>query len=199
MTDDLRELAAERAALDLIAGRLAEAKKANAKRMQAALDAADKANGQDRVTAALPDGTEIATITLRKGAVGPVVTDAAEFAVWVRDTLGAEFVETRIVREVRAWKVAELLAQMDALGLGAAPVGQPLRAAQWANPETGEITDVPGVRIKPTSARTHARTWKKGGEARLLEAYQSGELDADLRRALAPAAAADDATDGGAA
>lgn len=189
MSDDLRELAAERAALDLIGERLAEAKKANAKRMQAALDAADKASGQDRVTATLPDGTDVATISLRKGAVGPVVTDANEFAVWVRDTLGAEFVETRIVRVVREWKAVEVLAAMAALELSAARPGEPLRSAQWADPTTGEIVDVPGVHIKPTSARTHARTWKKDGKARLLAAYLSGELDGDLRRALAPAPA----------
>lgn len=188
MSDDLRELAAERAALDLIGERLAEAKKTNAKRMQAALDAADKASGQERVSAALPSGEEIATISLRKGTWGPVVTDPEAFALWVRDTIGGEFVDTRIVREVRPWKAAELVAAMATLELSVAPVGQPLRAAQWADPTTGEIVDVPGVHIKPTSARTHARTWKAGGKARLVAAYLSGELDGVVRAALAPAA-----------
>lgn len=197
MSTDLKELAAERAALDLIAERVMEAKKDVARRMQAALDAADKDHGQDRVTASLPDGTDVATITLRKGAVGPVVTDAEAFAVWVRDTFGAEAVATRIVREVRPWKAAEVLAAMDALGLGMAPVGQPMRAAQWADPETGEIVDVPGVHIKPTSARTHARTWKKGGKDALIAAYLSGELTDVMHRALGPSQAAD-AEDGAA-
>lgn len=189
MSEDLRELAAERAALDLIADRVIEAKKDIAKRMQAALDAAEKSSGQDRVTACLPDGTEIANVSLRKGSFGPVVTDPEAFAVWVRDTLGPEFVETRIVREVRGWKAAELIAAMDALGLGVAPAGQPMRAAQWADPESGLISDVPGVHIKPTSARTHTRTWKKDGKEKLLAAYLAGDLAPVVQRALAPAPA----------
>ena len=47
-------------------------------------------------------------------------------------------------------------------------------------PTTGEIHEVPGVLIKPTSARTHTLTWKKGGKERVLGAWAAGELDETL-------------------
>lgn len=202
MTESLKELANERAAIDLMIGRLMDAKKANVVRMQAALDAADKDHGQDRVTASLPSGEDVATITLRKGAVGPVITNEAELIEWIKATFSEEqakdWIEVKVVKSVKPWKAAELVAQMDALGLSMAPKGEPMRQAQWAGEETqGTFVDVPGVHIKPTSARTHARTWKKGGEDKLIAAYLSGELTDFVRRALAPAQDAD--TEGGAA
>lgn len=188
MSESLRDLANERAAIDLMIDRLMTAKKGNAKRMQAALDAADKETGQERVAACLPSGEEVATISLKKGSVGPVVTDAEAFAVWVRDTFPNDEVTTvRVVREVKPWKSAELIAAMDAIGLGMAGPGEPLRPAQWANPETGELIDVPGVHIKPTVARTHQRRWKPGGAERLLAAYLAGELTEVMQRAIGPA------------
>ncbi|MFE4205386.1 hypothetical protein ACFRSX_23805 [Streptomyces goshikiensis] len=162
----LRELALEEAALDLLAVRVAAARKDVRARMQTALDGAARRDGVERVVATLPNGETVATISLRAGATGPVVVDEEQLARWLRQTYPAQdWTTTRIVREVRPWKLAELVAQMDAAG-----------ATQIVDPDTGEVHDVPGVLIKPVRARTHALTWRKTGKAAVGEAWRSGTL-----------------------
>ncbi|MFI8850780.1 hypothetical protein ACIGW3_11435 [Streptomyces sp. NPDC053499] len=177
----LKDLAAQAAALDLLAQRVAAAKKDVRARLQAGLDAAEKRDGTERIGASLPSGEQVATFSLRKGSVGPVVVDEEAFARWVRNTFPDErWTETRIVRTVRQWKAAELLAEMEAIGLGLGEGGKPV-PAKWADPETGEVHDVPGVMVKPTSARTHSITWKKTGRAAVADAWRSGELAEHMR------------------
>ncbi|MFC3347741.1 hypothetical protein ACFOOM_09940 [Streptomyces echinoruber] len=176
--ESLRDLAVEEAALDLLAARVAAAKKNVRARMQAALDRAAKRDGVERVAAELPTGQAVATISLRKGSVGPVVVDEEAFARWVAarwPEQRQEFTETRIVRTVKEWRAAELVAEMAALELSPAP-GESTRPALWADPDTGEMVEVPGVLIKPTSARTHSLTWRKGGKEATAEAWRTGVL-----------------------
>lgn len=162
----MAELALEEAALDMLAARVAAAKKDVRARMQAALDEAAQRDGVDRVAATLPSGETVATVSLRAGQTGPVVTDEEALARWIRRTWpDQEWTTTRIVREVRPWKLAEFLAQMDAAGV-----------AQIVDAETGEVHDVPGVIIKPTRARTHQLTWKKTGRAAVGHAWRTGVL-----------------------
>ncbi len=172
----LKDLAAEEAAIDLLAARIAEARKDVRKRMQAALDVAAEADGVERVAASLPSGETVATVSLRKGETGPVIVDEAALAVWLRATFPDEaWTTVRVVREVKPWKAAELLAEMAAAGV-----------AQIAHRETGEVLTVPGVVIKPTRARTHALTWRKTGKAAVAAAWREGELAAHLAAITAP-------------
>ncbi|MFD6873252.1 MULTISPECIES: hypothetical protein [unclassified Streptomyces] len=177
----LRELAIEEAALDLLAGRVADAKKDVRKRMQGALDAAAQRDGVDRVAATLPNGETVATISLRAGATGPVVTDEDALARWLHKTYPDEqWTTVRVIREVKPWKLAELVAQMDAA-----------QAAQVHDTDTGEVHDVPGVLIKPTRARTHTLLWKKTGKAEtgkaaVGEAWRSGALTRYMTALTAP-------------
>ncbi|MGD6762074.1 hypothetical protein ACOKM5_24375 [Streptomyces sp. BH097] len=175
--ESLRDLAIEEAALDLLAARVTAAKKDVRARTQAALDAAAKRDGVERIAATLPGGQQVATISLRKGAVGPVVVDEDAFARWVAarwPEQRAEYTETRIVRTVKEWRAAELVAEMAALELSLD--GKGTRPAQWADPESGELVEIPGVLIKPTSARTHSLTWRKGGKDATAEAWRTGTL-----------------------
>ncbi|KAA6215122.1 hypothetical protein CP973_00185 [Streptomyces albofaciens JCM 4342] len=162
----LRDLALEEAALDLLAARVAAAKKNVRTRMQRALDDAATRDGVERIAATLPGGEQVATISLRKGETGPVVTDEEALARWLRQTWpDQEWTETRIVRTVKPWRLAELIAEMQAAG-----------AARIADRTTGEVHDVPGVVIKPTRARTHALTWRTGGKDATAEAWRTGAL-----------------------
>lgn len=164
--ESLRDLAIEEAALDLLAARVAAAKKDVRTRTQAALDAAAKRDGVERIAALLPNGEQVATISLRKGETGPVVTDEEALARWIRQTFPDEqWTETRIVRTVKPWKLAELVAQMEAIG-----------AAKIPDPATGEVLEPPGVVWKPTRARTHALTWRKGGKDATAQAWRTGAL-----------------------
>ncbi|MGW7514813.1 hypothetical protein ACWGJ2_04395 [Streptomyces sp. NPDC054796] len=178
--ENLRELAAQAATLDLLAQRVAAARKAVRARLQAGLDAAEKRDGTERIGATLPNGEQVATFSLRKGAVGPVVVDEEALARWVRATWPDEkWTETRVVRTVKPWRLAELLAEMDAVGLGLGEGGKPV-PARWANPATGEFHEVPGVMVKPTSARTHSITWKKSGKSATAHAWRTGALAGQL-------------------
>jgi hypothetical protein len=162
----LRDLALEEAALDLLAARVAAAKKDVRARMQTALDGAAARDGVERVAAELPSGEQVATISLRRGETGPVITDEEALARWLRQTFpDQEWTETRIVRTVKPWKLAELVAQMEAIG-----------AAKIPHPATGEVLEPPGVIWKPTRARTHALTWRKGGKEATAEAWRTGSL-----------------------
>ncbi|WP_411145309.1 hypothetical protein [Streptomyces sp. x-80] len=168
--ESLRDLALEEAALDLLAARVAAAKKDVRARTQRALDAAAARDGVERIAAVLPSGEQVATISLRKGETGPVVVDEEALAQWVRRTWpGQEWTETRIVRTVRPWKLAELVGEMEAAG-----------APKVADHSTGEVLTVPGVVWKPTRARTHALTWRKGGKDATAEAWRTGALAGQL-------------------
>lgn len=172
----MRDLAVEEAALKLLSERVAAAQKDVKARTQAALDRAAKRDGVERVVAELPDGQQVATISLRKGETGPVVVDEDAFARWVRATFpDQQWTETRIVRTVKPWKAAEFLAEMDAA-----------KSAQLADKTTGEVRDVPGVMIKPTRARTHAITWRKEGRDAVAEAWRTGTLTRHMAALMAP-------------
>ncbi|WP_406188402.1 hypothetical protein [[Kitasatospora] papulosa] len=174
--ESLRDLAVEEAALKLLSERVAAAQKDVKARTQAALDRAAKRDGVERVVAELPDGQQVATISLRKGETGPVVVDEDAFARWVRATFpDQQWTETRIVRTVKPWKAAEFLAEMDAA-----------KSAQLADKTTGEVRDVPGVMIKPTRARTHAITWRKEGRDAVAEAWRTGTLTRHMAALMAP-------------
>ncbi|WP_326797476.1 hypothetical protein OG946_20315 [Streptomyces sp. NBC_01808] len=184
--ESLRDLALQAAAIDLVAARVAALKKDVRARTQRALDAADERDGTERVAAQLPDGTAVATISLRKGETGPVVVDEEAFARWVRERFPDEaWTETRVVRTVKPWATAELLAAIAAVGLSPSETGA--RPAQWADPQTAEVHEVPGVMIKPTRARTYSRTWRKGGEDALAAAWRNGTLAGQLDALTAPA------------
>lgn len=168
--ESLRDLAQQAAVLKLLAERVAAAQKDVRKRTQIALDAAAERDGVERITAELPTGEAVATIGLRKGETGPVVVDEEALARWVRATWPDEqWTETRIVRTVKPWKLAELLGEMEAAG-----------AAKVADKATGEIHEVPGVVIKPTRARTHGITWRKGGKEATAAAWRTGALAGQL-------------------
>ncbi|MCR8576187.1 hypothetical protein [Streptomyces sp. Isolate_219] len=179
--ESLRDLAIEAATLKLLAERVAVARKDAQARTQRALDAAAARDGVERITATLPGGETVATISLRKGETGPVVVDEDTFARWVRATFPDEqWTETAIVRRVKAWKAAELLAEMAAAGAARVVV------AEQVDEQTGEVIadavvhDVPGVAIRPTRARTHAVTWRRGGKDATAEAWRTGALDGQL-------------------
>lgn len=168
--ESLRDLAQQAAVLKLLAERVAAAQKDVRKRTQIALDAAAERDGVERITAELPTGEAVATIGLRKGETGPVVVDEEALARWVRATWPDEqWTETRIVRTVKPWKLAELLGEMEAAG-----------AAKVADKATGEIHEVPGVVIKATRARTHGITWRKGGKEATAAAWRTGALAGQL-------------------
>lgn len=157
---DIAQLALEEAALktvaDAINDRLKEVKNA----MQEQL----VANGISKVTATLPDGTKVATISRSDAKPAAVVIDDDAFRDFVRSVAPGELT-TRLVTEVRPAYRTNLLAQMTAAGV-----------PRVIDTETGEVHDVPGVEVKATRALTHSVRPSTGGKDAIAEAWRTGQL-----------------------
>lgn len=157
---DLAQLALEEAALkalaDTVNDRLKEVKNA----MQEQL----VNNGISKVTASLPDGTKVATISRSDAKPAAVVVDEAAFLKWVQSVARDE-VSTRLVTEVRPAYRASVLAQMTAAGV-----------ARIVDTTTGELHDVPGVEVKATRALTHSVRPSTGGKEAIAQAWRTGQL-----------------------
>ncbi|MER7697004.1 hypothetical protein [Streptomyces sp. NPDC096095] len=145
-----------------------------------------KATGSTKVDVTLPDGTKVGSISRTPGETAAKVIDEDAFRAWVRDTYPTEHVvkavPMRIVAEVQPGFTSKLLAEMTAAG-----------RAQYADPTTGEVHDVPGVAIAPARAATTRITYgrkSKGqpltGRELIAEAWQAQGLAARYLPALAP-------------
>ena len=154
--------------------------------VQAGLDAAAKETGTRQIAVTLPDGTKVATISLTAPSPEATVVDEPAFFAWAREQY-PDARDTRIVKDIKPWKRAELLGQMTAPGVP---------QVQVVDQDTGEITathTVPGVEIKATRARSHSVRYAKDGRDAILAALRGGQLVGKVPAALAPAPADSDA------
>jgi len=157
---DMQQLALEEAALKSLVDAIGDRLKAVKAEMQEVLDT----TGASRVEANLPDGTKVATISRTDPKPTATVTDPDKFLAWVREHSPAN-ITSRLVTEVRPAYTAALLAEMTAAGVAA-----------WADKETGEVFDVPGVEIKATRGRGHSVRPVDGGREAIAAAWRSGAL-----------------------
>jgi hypothetical protein len=157
---DLAQLALEEAALkalsDTVNDRLKEVKSAMQEQL---VD-----NGISKVTATLPDGTKVATISRSDAKPAAVVVDDDAFLTFVRSIAPSE-ISTRLVTEVRPAYRNLVLAQMTAAGV-----------ARFVDTETGELHDVPGVEVRATRSLTHSVRPTTGGKEAIAEAWRNGAL-----------------------
>ncbi|MFG3510206.1 hypothetical protein ACGF5F_32440 [Streptomyces sp. NPDC047821] len=167
MTDltKLTQLASDEAVLkalaDAVNGRLREVR-AN---MQAALDAT---GGVRQVSANLPDGTEVAKISLTDPKPEAVITDPDAFRDWVLKNAPSE-ITRRVLTEVRDSYKAVLLNEMTAAG-----------RPEICDKTTGVVETVPGVEVRATRARGHSVRFTKSGKGAIGAAWRSGALAADV-------------------
>ncbi|MFF9284837.1 hypothetical protein [Streptomyces griseosporeus] len=147
-----------------------------------------KAVGTTKTDAALPDGTKVASVSRQGGERAAQVVDEDAFAAWVRDNYPSEHVvkviPARVEVSVQPAFASRVLAEMTAAGV-----------AQYADQNTGEVHDVPGVEIRPSRAASHRITYTRGTKAQPLtgrelvaRAWREGALAAHVLPALAPAA-----------
>ncbi|MFD5814356.1 hypothetical protein [Streptomyces sp. NPDC127038] len=163
---NLKEAAMREAALKTLLDTVKGAYDAARKDTRTALEAAAEESGARQVAAALPDGPDIATVSLSSGEAAAKVTDEEAFTAWVIAHYGTE-VERRFVTEVRAAFRDKVLGALTAAG-----------STDWADPDTGVIHEVPGVAIAPSRARTHSLRFKKDGRDQVMQAWRDGRLAA---------------------
>ncbi|KOG53162.1 hypothetical protein ADK76_29070 [Streptomyces griseoflavus] len=130
------------------------------------LDAAEKDHGTRQVAAALPDGRQIAVVSLTGGTAEAKVTDERAFTRWVAEGFPTE-IERRFVTTVRPAFAERILNDLTATG-----------RTSWADPQTGVLHEVPGIRIAPSRARTHSVRFAKTGRADIARAWRDGHLAA---------------------
>jgi hypothetical protein len=152
--------------------------------VQQALDKQQQETGGTKFDATIPgpEGkpVKVGTVSLSSGSAAATVTDPAAFVAWVRTAYPTE-VKPVLTFEVQpAWRT-DLLARATAAGAA-------------VDTATGEA--IPGVEMRAARSRTHSVRFGKDGRALVGEAWRAGLLGRVLP-ALAPAPAADDATDGG--
>lgn len=162
----LREAAARETYLKTLYDVVGDALKAARAETQRELDAAAAETGARQVAVALPDGPDIATVSLSAGSAEARVVDDEAFKAWVIEHYGTE-IERRFVTEVRAAFRDKVLGALTAAG-----------GTDWADPETGVIHEVPGVAIAPARARTHSLRFKKDGRDQVMNAWREGRLAA---------------------
>jgi hypothetical protein len=159
----LKDTAARAAVLDTLHKAIGDELKAAKRELEDGLRAAKADTGTQKVTISLDEQQDIGTASLVQPAAAAVITDVEKFKAWVMDHYASE-IERKFVTEVRPSFAGRLLKEMTAAGV-----------AQWADPETGEIHDVPGVEMQGRAAYTRM-TVPAAGKQAIAEAWQSGAL-----------------------
>lgn len=160
---NVKEAAARAAVLDTLHKAIGDELKAAKRDLEAGLRVAKAETGTQKVTISLDEQQDIGTASLVQPAAVAVVTDIEKYKAWVVDHYMSE-IERRFVTEVRASFTARVLKEMTAAGV-----------AQWADPDTGEIHDVPGVEMQGRAAYTRM-TVPDAGKQAIATAWQSGAL-----------------------
>lgn len=160
----LKDAAAKEAYLKTLLDAVDGAYKATRAEVQELLDEAARETGTQKLGVTLPDGTQVATVSLSSGSAEARVTDQDAFTAWVRTEFPSE-VERQFVTTVRAAFTARVLKELTAAG-----------GTEWADPETGVIHDVPGVQIAPSRARGHSVRFGKTGRDDVMAAWRNGLL-----------------------
>lgn len=159
----LKDAATRTAVLSALAEALNAELKTAKTELQAELKAAKEQTGTQQIGVALPDGQDVGKVSLVQPKAAAGVVDEAAFREWVRTVRPGE-VTSRVVTEVRpAWRDL-VLKQISAVGV-----------VQWADPETGELHDVPGVEMQGRAAYTRM-TVPDEGKAAIAEAWRTGQL-----------------------
>lgn len=160
----LKEAAAREACLKTLLDVVNDAYKEARAETQNLLDNAAEETGTRQVAVTLPDGPDIATVSLTAGEAAAKVTDPEKFKAWVLENYDSE-IKREFVTSVQPAFTSKLLAELTASG-----------GTEWPDAETGVIHEVPGVEIAPARARTHAVRFKKDGRDQVMTAWREGRL-----------------------
>ncbi|MFJ4649506.1 hypothetical protein ACIP6Q_39230 [Streptomyces bobili] len=170
LKDTARTVAVLATLHDAIGDQLKNAKK----ELEAGLRTAKAEIGTQKIAVSLDEGKEVGTISLVQPKAAAAVTDADAFTAWVMANYNGE-ITRRFVAEVKPGFQKKILSEMTAAG-----------TAEWADPETGVIHEVPGVKLQGRSAYTRLTVPDLGKEA-IAQAWRENRLGAAMPAALAPA------------
>jgi len=160
----LKDKATRVAILDTLAKTIADELKHAKAELETGIRAAKAETGTQTIAIDL-NGVDIGKATLVQPKAAATVTDEAALLAWVREVAKSE-VTTRLVTEIRPAWLAQLKKQIEAVG-----------KAEWADPETGVIHNVPGIDLVGRTARTRL-TVPDAGKQAIASAWRNRLLDA---------------------
>jgi hypothetical protein len=159
----LKDTAARAAILDTLHKAIGDELKAAKRELEDGLRAAKKETGTQKVTISLSEQQDIGTASLVQPKAAAAVVDPEKFKAWVMDNYASE-IKREFVTSVQPGFQKKILDQITAAGV-----------AEWADPETGVIHNVPGVEMQGRAAYTRMTVPDEGKQV-IAEAWRSGAL-----------------------
>jgi hypothetical protein len=178
LKDTARTVAVLSTLHDAIGDQLKDAKK----ELETGLKAAKAESGTQKISVSLDEGQDIGTVSLVQPKASAAVTDSEKFTAWVIENFATE-VERKFVTSVKPAFQKKLLAEITAAGI-----------AEWADPETGVVHEVPGIAMQGRAAYTRL-TVPDAGKAAIGQAWREGRLGSTVPPALNPGSSADGTAD----
>lgn len=173
----LKDTARTVAVLSALAEAIGDQLKTAKRELETGLKDAKAETGTQKISVSLDEGQDIGTVSLVQPKATAAVIDAEAFTAWVVEHYATE-ITRRFVTEVKPGFQKKVLAQIAAAGV-----------AEWADPETGVLHEVPGVSMQGRAAYTRL-TVPDAGKAAIASAWQEGRLTAaDLPQLTAGGAA----------
>jgi hypothetical protein len=169
----LKDTAARAAVLSTLHDAIGAELKTAKRELEDGLRKAKTETGTQKISVSLDEGQDVGTISLVQPKAAAAVTDAEKFTAWVMENFATE-IERKFVTSVKPGFQKKLLDQITAAGV-----------AEWADPETGVIHEVPGVAMQGRAAYTRM-TVPDVGKAAIAQAWREGRLGGSVPPALAP-------------
>ncbi|NUS79121.1 MAG: hypothetical protein HOV70_23375 [Streptomyces sp.] len=172
----LKDTARTVAVLSTLADAIGDQLKTAKKELEAGLKEAKAETGTQKISVSLDEGQDVGTVSLVQPKATAAVVDSEAFTAWVVENYATE-VARRFVTEVKPGFQKKLLAEITAAGM-----------AEWADPETGVIHEVPGVSMQGRAAYTRL-TVPDEGKTAIAKAWREGRLGASAPPAITPGSA----------
>lgn len=169
----LKDTAARAAVLSTLHDAIGAELKTAKKELEDGLRKAKAETGTQKISVSLDEGPDVGTISLVQPKAAAAVTDAEKFTAWVMANFATE-IERKFVTSVKPGFQKKLLDQITAAGV-----------AEWADPETGVIHEVPGVAMQGRAAYTRM-TVPDVGKTAIAKAWREGRLGDAVPPALNP-------------
>jgi len=131
--------------------------------LETGLREAKAETGTQKIAVSLDEGQDVGTVSLVQPKAAAAVTDPDAFKAWVLENYAGE-IKREFVTSVQPGFQKKILDALTAAGV-----------AEWADPETGVIHEVPGVAMQGRAAYTRL-TVPDEGKAAIAEAWRAGRL-----------------------
>lgn len=179
----LKDTARTVAVLSTLADAIGDQLKTAKKELETGLRDAKKETGLQKIAVSLDEGQDVGTVSLVQPKAAAAITDAEAFTKWVLENFGTE-IERKFVTSVKLGFQKKVLAEITAAG-----------TAEWADPDSGVIHEVPGVQMQGRASYTRL-TVPDAGKAAIAEAWRTGQLGSTIPPAISAAPTGDGQDDG---